>query len=90
MRTWEQLRKEVLRDDSAAAAAYIRLALEENDLPALMQALRNVHAARGTLKGLGLRAAELQRVLDLLIAEQPRERAQKRRTGKAATARVLT
>lgn len=67
MRTWEQLRKEVLRDE-ATAAAYIRLALEENDLPALVRALRNVHAVRGTLKGLGLRAAELQRVLDLLIA----------------------
>lgn len=88
MRTWEQLRKEVLRDE-ATAAAYIRLALEENDLPALVQALRNVHAARGTLKGLGLRAAELQRVLDLLIAEQSRARAPKRRTRKTAAARAL-
>lgn len=86
MRIWEQLREEVLRDDATAAAAYIRLALEENELPALVQALRSVHAARGTLKGLGLRAAELQRVLDLLIAGQPRARLPKRRARKTAVA----
>jgi DNA-binding phage protein len=68
MRTWEQLREEVLRDDAEGAAAYIRLALEENDGPSFLQAVSNVYTARGTLKGLDLTADELKAALNALVA----------------------
>ncbi len=68
MRTWEQLREEVLHDDAEGAAAYIRLAIQENDAPALAYAVSNVFAARGGLSGLDLTADEIKAALNALVA----------------------
>ncbi len=77
MRTWDQLRDEVLREDTAGAAAYIRLALKENNQRELFQAVRNVFAARGTLKGLGLTKAELATLTDAVLSGLPAPRTRK-------------
>jgi hypothetical protein len=67
MRTWEQLREEVLHENAEGAAAYIRLAIQENDAPALASAVSNVFAARGGLSGLDLTADEIKAALNALV-----------------------
>jgi hypothetical protein len=66
MRDWEDFLGARLAADPDEAAAYLRLALtEEQDNPAEIQHVAaQVKAARGTLQGLGLTFDEMAQLLD--------------------------
>ncbi len=88
MRTWEEVRQESLKNDAEESAAYLRAAIEENDARFLFQAVSNVFAARGTLKGLGLTKTELVTLTDAVLTGLPASRKPKP-ARKTAVARVL-
>jgi hypothetical protein len=86
MRTWDEARQESLKNDAEEAAAYLRLALAEKDDPLSLQAVYNVFAARGTLKGLGLTKAELVTLTEIVLPDAIAARRPRKATGKSAIA----
>ena len=69
MRTWEEVRQESLQADAEEAAAYIRVALEGNDVQMLIYALRNVREARGSFDDLNLSRTELLAIVHMLSSQ---------------------